>query len=184
MDCIMKKIILAGMIGFGFILSGCSTTMPINYIASPTIKGGGDVALGDFKYIPYEQGMVKANQFQKATAAIGTMYMSDNADTLLKSSLTKELIAAGFNPSQNANIKISGDVQKFLYNWIGLVEVDFYLDIDYKVIKDGQEVYHNTIRTHKASPKAMGATDSEAVRSAISSNIGELLQDLRGKEII
>ncbi|WP_445115108.1 hypothetical protein [Acinetobacter sp. WZC-1] len=110
--------------------------------------------------------------------------MSDKADALLKSSLTKELIAAGFNPEQNAGIQISGNIQKFEYDWIGFIEVDFYLDVDYLVTKSGQTVYTNTIKTHVASPKAMGGTDSEAVRSAISSNIGDLFQDLRSKKIL
>lgn len=180
----MKKIIIVGLVGLGLVLSGCSTTMPINYVASPTIKGQGDIGVGVFKYIPADNGLVKPNEFQKPPAAIGTMYMSDKADALLKSSLTKELIAAGFNPDQNADIQISGDVQKFEYDWIGFVEVDFYLDVDYLVTKNNQVIYKNTIKTHKASPKAMGGTDSEAVRSAISSNIGDLLQDLRIKKIL
>lgn len=180
----MKKIIIAGLVGLGVVLSGCSTTMPINYVASPTIKGQGNIGVGVFKYIPADNGLVKPNEFQKPPAAIGTMYMSDKADALLKSSLTKELIAAGFNPDQNADIQISGDVQKFEYDWIGFVEVDFYLDVDYLVTKNNQVIYKNTIKTHKASPKAMGGTDSEAVRSAISSNIGDLLQDLRIKKIL
>lgn len=180
----MKKLMIAGIAGFGLVLSGCSTTMPINYVASPTIKGQGAVSVGQFKYIPAARGLVESNEFQKASSAIGTMYMSDKADALLKSSLTKELIAAGFDPSDNADIKISGDIQQFKYDWIGFVEVDFYLDVDYTVIKNSQVIYKNTVKTHKASPKAMGATDSEAVRSAISSNIGDLLQDLRAKKIL
>ncbi|MFW1734216.1 hypothetical protein [Acinetobacter sp. ULE_I037] len=180
----MKKLVLAALVGLGVVLSGCSTTMPINYVASPTIKGQGDIGVGVFKYIPADKGLVKANEFQKPAAALGTMYMSDKADALLKSSLTKELIAAGFNPERNAEIQISGNIQKFEYDWIGFIEVDFYLDVDYLVTKSGQTVYTNTIKTHVASPKAMGGTDSEAVRSAISSNIGDLFQDLRSKKIL
>ena len=180
----MKNILIAGVLGFGLVLSGCSTTMPINYVASPTIKGQGDVGVGVFKYLPAEKGLVKSNEFQKPSAAIGTMYMSDNADALLKSSLTKELIAAGFNPNDNAEITINGDIKQFLYDWIGFVEVDFYLDVEYTVTKNDQVIYKKIIKTHKASPKAMGGTDSEAVRSAISTNIGELLQDLKTQKII
>ncbi|WP_314295920.1 hypothetical protein [Acinetobacter schindleri] len=180
----MKRLLIVGVVGFGLVLGGCSTTMPINYVASPTIKGQGDVGVGVFKYLPAEKGLVKSNEFQKPSAAIGTMYMSDKADVLLKSSLTKELIAAGFNPNQNADVQISGDIQRFEYNWIGFVEVDFYLDVDYSVTKNGEQIYKNTIKTHKASPKAMGNTDSEAVRSAISSNISDLMQDLRSKKVL
>lgn len=182
MDYIMKKILLAGFLGLGLV--GCSTTMPINYIASPSIRGQGEIAVGRFQYTPAQQGLVKKNEFQKPSAAIGTMYMSDNADALLKSSLTKELIAAGFNPNDNAEITINGDIKQFLYDWIGFVEVDFYLDVEYTVTKNDQVIYKKLIKTHKASPKAMGGTDSEAVRSAISTNIGELLQDLKTQKII
>ncbi|WP_445115109.1 hypothetical protein [Acinetobacter sp. WZC-1] len=58
----MKNLILAALVGFGIALSGCSTTMPINYVASPTIKGQGDVGVGVFKYIPADKGLVKANE--------------------------------------------------------------------------------------------------------------------------
>lgn len=177
----MKKIVLLGLMA---LLGGCSTTMPINYVASPSIRGQGDIAVGKFQYIPAQKGLVKKNEFQKPSAAIGTMYMSDNADALLKSSLTKELIAAGFNPNDNAEITINGDIKQFLYDWIGFVEVDFYLDVEYTVTKNDQVIYKKIIKTHKASPKAMGGTDSEAVRSAISTNIGELLQDLKSQKII
>ncbi|WP_368561477.1 hypothetical protein [Acinetobacter baumannii] len=178
----MKKFLAAGLLSLGLV--GCSTTMPINYIASPSIRGQGEIAVGRFQYTPAQQGLVKKNEFQKPSAAIGTMYMSDNADVLLKSSLTKELIAAGFNPKENAELKISGDIQQFLYDWIGFIEVDFYLDVEYTVTKNDQVIYKKLIKTHKASPKAMGGTDSEAVRSAISTNIGELLQDLKSQKII
>ena len=178
----MKKLILSALVCSGLV--GCATTMPINYIASPTVRGQGDVSVGKFQYIPANKGLVKANEFQKPAAAIGTMYMPDPADILLQTSLTKELIAAGFNPSENAEIKISGDIQKFLYDWLGFIEVDFYLDIEYTVTKNGQVIYKKLIQTHKASPKAMGGTDSEAVRSEISNNINDLLQDLRSKKII
>lgn len=179
----MKKIILL-MIISAFLFSGCSTTMPLNYVASPSIKGQGQVGVGVFNYIPADNKIVKSNEFQKAPLAMGTMYMPENANTLLKNSIKKELIAAGFDQSEDASLKISGDIDKFEYDWVGVMEVNFYLDVSYKVTDGGKTVYEKTIKTHKASPKVLGSTDSEAVRSTISDNITELLQDLRSKKIL
>ncbi len=58
----MKKFLMAGFLGFGLV--GCSTTMPINYIASPSIRGQGEIAVGRFQYTPAQQGLVKKMNFK------------------------------------------------------------------------------------------------------------------------
>ena len=177
----MKKILSIIILGLG--LAACSTTVPVNYIASPSLKGEGAVAVGKFSYSPSVEGKVAPNQFQHATVSIGQIFLSENVSDLLEKSLRKELIAAGFDPDGQAKVQISGSVDRFLYDWTGFTEMDMYLDINYTVRKDGVIAYENIIKTHKALPKAPGY-DSEAVRSVISESIDKLFLDLRAKKLI
>ena len=85
----MKKLFLT--LPIIFTLIGCSTTIPVNYVPSPSIRGTGDVEVGKFVYAPYERNEVKANQFQSATAAIGAMYLSENVSDLIEQSLNNYL---------------------------------------------------------------------------------------------
>lgn len=177
----MKKLLVSLPILLALV--GCSTTIPVNYVPSPSIRGSGDIEVGKFTYIPYTKNEVKANQFQSASVAIGAMYLAENVSDLLEQSLTKELLAAGFSTDKVADLKISGEVNKFLYDWIGIVEMDLYLDVKYTISKNGNIIKTLDISSHKALPKTPGY-DSEAIRSTIADNISKLLLELRKNKII
>lgn len=177
----MKKY-SALFVGILIALSGCSTTIPVNYVPSPSIKGSGSVSTGQFIYLPAVENQVAHNQFQKAVS-LGQMYLSERVDELIKTSLRKELIAAGFDVDNDEGVVISGEINKFLYDWTGFIETDMYLDINYIVKKQDTVLFEGVIKSHKALPKTIGY-DSEAVRSTISDNIGQLLMELRVRKII
>ena len=61
------------------ICAGCSTTVPLNYIPSSSIRGSGTVSLTTFKYIPAEQGIVEQNEFQKALGCLQRKQEQDDA---------------------------------------------------------------------------------------------------------
>ena len=164
------------------LFTGCSTTIPVNYVASPVIRGQGNVKPGRITYIPALKGEVPANQFQKVIS-FGAIYLDDSVPNILQQALRKELVAAGFDPDGPENIVIHAGVQRFLFGWTGFVEMDMYLDVKYVVTQDGKIVYEDTIRTHKALPKVAGA-ESEAIKTTISANISELFTNLRSRKIL
>lgn len=177
----MKKLFLT--LPIIFTLIGCSTTIPVNYVPSPSIRGAGEVEVGKFAYAPYERKEVKANQFQSATAAIGAMYLSENVSDLMEQSLNKELLASGFSTGPTNNLKISGTVDKLLFDWIGFVEMDMYLDVTYNISKNGNLIGTKKISSHKALPKMPGY-DSEAIRATIADNISKLLLEMRKEKLL
>lgn len=177
----MRKLLLVGFLSS--VVYGCSSTIPINYVASPVIRGNGDIAVGKFIYSPALAGVVKHNQYQSATVSLGTMYLSEDANKLIEGAIKKELIASGFNVDNKADIVITGDITRFLYDWVGVVEVDFYLDVNYTVTKNGSVVFKDVIKTHKASPKNINQ-DSEATRAVVSENISLLFESLRDRKIL
>lgn len=178
----MKRLLTA--IAVATVLVGCSSTVPVNYVPAPSMRGEGAVSVGQFVYMPAQRGDVQANQFQPSpNGALGAMYLSENVDELLKDALVKELIAAGFNPEDASGLQITGTVDRFIYDWVGFVEMDMYMDVSYTVTRGNEVVYQAVKKTHKALPKAPGY-DSIAVNSVLSDNINQLLRDLRSKQLI
>lgn len=108
--------------------------------------------------------------------------LSESVPELIRQSLHKELIAAGFNTDHPNGIKIIGKVDQFMYDWIG-VESDMHLNISYQVLKDGKLIYLTTITSHKASTRT-AAYESEATRAIIADNLGRMLKELRANKIL
>lgn len=166
----------------GALLAACSTTIPVNYVPSSIMRGSGQVSVGRFRYLPAERGAVAPDQFQKASAAIGVIHLSEPAAELIRTALRKELVAAGLSVSQGTSPIIEGDIQRFLYDWIGFVEVDFYLDIDFRIVRNGKVAFAYNARAHKRAPKsAAQAQDSEAIRSSISQCIDDFFLAARAQ---
>ena len=163
------------------LFSGCSTTLPVNYIPSATMRGSGDISPGTFRYIPAEKRLVAPNQFQSADFAIGEIYTSEPVTALIRNAVRKELVAAGFSTEPGAPLTINGEITKFLYDWIGYVEVDFYLDITFHVLRNGNEIMVYNASSHQSAPKTM-TQDTEAVRAAISKCIDDFFLEARSKK--
>lgn len=168
---------------FTFFISGCSTSIPINYVPSPMIKGDGDLFVGDTVYTPSLQGKVKDNETQKATGAIGNIYTTTPISEIVKKSFQKELISAGFSINDLSETVIDITVDKFLYDWVGVVEVDFYIDLTFVVKKRGEKIMKYSVKSHQAAPKTMHM-DSEAIKAALSSAFSEFLLEARSRKVL
>lgn len=168
-----------------FFVSGCSTTIPINYIPSSVIKGDKDISLENFVYLPAQNGKVKENEMQRASGAIGKVYTTKGIAEIIKSAFRKELVASGFTVVSPANITIDVDVDKFLYDWLGFTEVDFYINLTFKVYQNQKEIMVYSVKSHQASPKTVSMTmDNEAIRTALSGAFDEFLIEARNRRIL
>lgn len=176
----MKKILFIVAL---FVLVGCSTSVPINYVPAPTIKGNGQVFVAESVYQPFVNGEVKANEMQKAKGALGTIYAANDISDVVKKAFQRELVASGYDLNDLSDTKIKLAINKFLYDWIGFVEVDFYIDITYSVEKNGVEVMRYVSEEHQAAPKSM-TSDSEAIKAALSSSFSNFFQEARNKKIL
>lgn len=144
----MKKILF-----IAFFVVGCSTSIPVNYIPAPVIRGNSDVSIGSVNYIPAIKGKIKENEFQKATGAIGSIYTTISISSIIKNSFQKELLAVGFSVEDFAELNI--DINIFTY----------------------------TSKAHQVAPKIMNS-DSEAIKSVISSAFSDFLLSARKNHIL
>lgn len=178
-----KRVRLFAIIVSALAVTGCSTTLPINYIPSASIRGAGPVEVGEFAYTPADQKKVDSDEFQKATGAIGYIHISQPVPELFRTALRKELVSGGYSVEKDAPVEITGDVTRFLYDWIGVVEVDFYVDVTFRLKKNGQEVLVYKASSHQKAPKTM-AQDTEAVRAAISECIDQFFMEARSRKLL
>src|SRR5690625_3712700 len=107
------------------LLSGCATTIPINYIPSTFETGSGSVEVGNFTYEPFLQGKVKDNQIQKCGPCLGEKYTNGSVAGIVQDALKKELVHAGYTLQGKSNVLITGEVTHFYNDWTGFTEVDF-----------------------------------------------------------
>lgn len=161
---------------------GCSTTLPVDYIPSPVMRGSGPATVGAFRYLPAEQGAVAQDQFQEASAPVGGIHLSEPAADLIRTAVRKELVAAGFSVDQNSSPVIEGDIERLMFDYISFAQLEFYLDINFRIVRGGKVTFAYRARAHKSGSKsAAQAQDSEAVRSTISECIDDFFLAARAK---
>jgi uncharacterized lipoprotein YajG len=165
------------------LLTSCSLTLPIAYSPSNLVTGTGSVSVERFTYTAARKGIVAYNQPEKNPSAIGDIYLSDDIEALFTDAVRKELRFSGYKLSEEVPISISGNIDRFYYDWVGFSTQRIDIVVDFSVRKDGKVAFLETISSHKEAPKAPGY-DIEAIKSAISDCIHRFLQEARSKGII
>ncbi len=157
-------------------LSGCSTTVPINYIPSSSVRGHGDIIVGSVRYLPADTGSVKPNQFQKNSSSIGEKFTNQDVALIIKSALQKELAYAGYSSSGADALRIDVDVTRFYVDWLGFSNVDFDVGIAFRVSRSGKVFFQHSSFAHQIAPKTESMSQQpEAIRAAISACIDDFL---------
>lgn len=126
----MKKLLLIGLAS-AFLLSGCSTTLPVSsYTPQNYTRFSGDVNIGKFTYAPFEQGKVKSNQMQNTAA--GQIYVSSNIADLVQRGTALELEKTGIKLG-SSNIRLNGVVKEFKMDDLGY-STDWTYIVNYTLV--------------------------------------------------
>lgn len=110
-------------------MSGCaSTPLTLNYAPSSTLSVEGQVAVGDFKYLPGQlNDKVKSNQIRNT--ALGSVVFEKNIDEYIETALFLESRFVGIKLNEQAQ-SIHGEINEFLIDDLGF-SIDWTLDIRY-----------------------------------------------------
>jgi uncharacterized lipoprotein len=124
----MNKSLLLILVA-SLILSGCaSTPLTLNYAPSSTLSVEGQVAVGDFKYLPGQlNDKVQPNQIRNT--AIGSVVFEKNIDEYIETALFLESRFVGIKLNDKAQ-SIHGEINEFLIDDLGF-SIDWTLDIRY-----------------------------------------------------
>lgn len=178
----MYRVVTLIIVLGSFLFAGCSTTYSVNYIPSSSIRGNGAVSLNTFRYLPAEKGEVASNEFQKASGAMGYIYLSEPIPDIIRNAMRKEFVMSGFTVEPGSNLTIEADINRFLYDWIGFVEVDYYLDVTFRVLQGKELLLTYAASSHQKTPKMVDQIP-EAIKALISKCFDDFFLEARAKKI-
>ena len=152
-------------------LSGCVSSLPLNYAPSSAMTASGSVSVTSFDYLPAKDGKVAPNQVRNS--AMGNIHFEQNVDLIIRDAVFKELRFVGVKVD-NLDRKLSGDIQEFFIDDLGF-HVDWTLRIKYRITTASGVVYESTKQVNKRTAKF--ANPFGALNEIIKLNIEELLKD-------
>lgn len=165
------------------LFTACSTTLPISYAPSNLVTGTGAVSVERFSYTAARNGNVAPNEPEKNPSGIGIIYLSDDIETLFTDAVRKELRFSGYKLAAGVPIAISGTIDRFYYDWVGLLTQSIDIVVTFRVGQDSKGIFSQTITSHKEAPKAPGY-ETEAIKSAMSECIQRFLQEAKDKGVL
>jgi len=134
------------------VLSGCaSPPLDVNYAPSSAMSVEGTVDVGEYRYLPSENGKVKPNQIRNS--ALGSILLDKDVAVLYRDSVFKELRFVGVNP-HSADRTLKGEIIEFLIDDLGYT-VDWTVQVRHQVIetKDNKVLYDGTKTVKKKTAK-------------------------------
>jgi len=167
---VQKKLAVISVV-LAIALSGCATTIPVNYSPSSTMTVSGAVAVAPFTYLPATTGAVKSNQIRNT--AIGNAMFDQNIDVLVRDSVFKELRFVGVNVLDQDK-KLTGEIQEFLIDDLGF-SVDWTLRVKYIVTDPSGVKYESVKETKRNTNKFVNVFGS--LNETIKLNVEDLLKD-------
>jgi hypothetical protein len=162
-------------------LSGCSSTIPASYEAQAFVDiGEGDVAMGDFSYLPALSGSVKQNQLQNT--AVGSIFIGEGVAEFVKRAAALEMERGGLNVGDRGEYNIIGEISEFLLNDLGY-SVDWTYSVRY-VFTETQSnltVFDKTYRAPLVTTAKFGLHGdyTALINSTIIGPIESLMRDIR-----
>lgn len=171
---------------FALFTSGCSIKMT-TYFPSFLMDGSGIVYARNFKYLPYEMGILKSNQVDTG-AGLNPIYSEIDMKDYVADALLKVLKFIGYRLDPNSLIIISGDILEYSCDYVGFVNVDVKVKILFKVakIEDGKWniVY---AKEHEGFYRANKLTSTEytlILNAGLQNCIKSFILDVQTKKIL
>jgi hypothetical protein len=167
---------------FQTLVFGCAQAVSIHYSPSNLLKGRGTVHVEHFEYRAFKNGLVDPDEVEANPFALGSMHLAENIVTLFSNALRSELKFSGYDLSEKTDVVISGVIQKFYYDWVGLNE-EFELQVHYHIIRNGSAVYSKAFTSIKSASKSPGNA-AENIKSAIHDSIEQFIGDAQSNKML
>ena len=168
------------------LLSSCVTTS-LEYQVSESSKASHarNVSVGKFEYIPYLNGEVNENEFQRTPISIGRVSIDTKVSEFIEGAIKKELISRGYFEDENEPIAINGKILRFYYDWTGIYKFDVEVSLNFNVSQNGSLIYEKTTSSKLSYIDVLGITHGEkkAISDATKNCILEFIKDASEKGV-
>src|SRR5260221_9673693 len=114
---------------------------------------------------------------------IGAIYLSEDIASLFTDAVRKELQFSGYTLDRGASLTLGGVIDRFSYDWVGLLTQRVDVAVSFQVRRGGEVVYSRNLSSHKEAPKTPGY-ETEAIKSAMSDCIQQFLEDAHNRRAL
>ncbi len=156
------------------ILASCATApAPVNYAPSSVLSATGSVCVGDFRYLPCDNGAVAKNQIKNT--ALGKIEIDRDVKDFFRDALFAELRFVGVK-LDNKNRLLLGDISEFLIDDLGF-NVDWSLKVRYAVkdMAENKVLFESEKVVQRRTAKFVNPFG--ALNETIKLNVEQLLRD-------
>lgn len=166
---------LTGLLGI-LALSGCVSTIPMNYAPSSVKTATGALSVADFRYLPSESAAAKPIPPDVIrNTALGQIKIDRNVNVFIRDAVFAELRFVGIKTNDGNKI-LSGDIEEFLIDDLGF-NVDWTLRINYSLVdKASKQVIFSAVKTTQRRTGKF-ANPIGALNETIKLNVEQLLDD-------
>lgn len=167
-------------------LSGCSIKM-VSYSPSILMEGAGGVKVGEFRYLPSEQGKLESNQLDTGMG-LNPIYSEIAIKDYVSDAVRKELKFIGYKLDLKSLIVISGDIIEYSCDYVGVTTVDVKAKIEWKVISDdggkSVEVYKKVHEGSHSSSKWTTMEMTLVLNEALKRSIKSFMEDAQMQKVL
>jgi uncharacterized lipoprotein len=158
------------------ILSGCASTIPMNYAPSSVKTATGALVVADFTYQPAAPTAAKPIPPDVIRhTALGQIKIDRNVNVFVRDAVFAELRFVGIKTNDDRRV-LSGDIEEFLIDDLGF-NVDWTLRINYSLVDSAtkQVIFAAVKTTQRKTAKFANAFG--ALNETIKLNVEQLLDD-------
>ena len=177
----LKRILLTCVTAFSF--AACSSPYPFNYAPSNLTRGSGTVRVDTFAYSPASRHEVAPNEIQKPGAALGSFSFQKPIGEIVADALRKEFRMSGFGLSSDAPVRVTGSVERFHADWIGVSTFTVEMDISFVAHRRDSLIYQQAFRSRQQTPKFAGER-IEPFKAALSDCLDQFIRDAVSKGVL
>lgn len=163
------------------LITSCTTTIPLLYSPSNLWRGTGNIIVNDFIYVPAKTGKLKPNLPEEH--GMGTIYLDRDIALIFTDAVKKELNLSGYTLNTTHGIIIEGNIDRFLFDWVGFSTQDIEIVATFKIILNNKPIYTRKITSKKEVPKVEGM-EIEGMKSVIHDSINIFIEDAKQKQLL
>lgn len=166
--------------------SGCSIKM-VSYSPSILMEGTGSVTVGEFQYLPGDEGKLGANQVDTGMG-LNPIESEIAIKDYVSEAVKKELKFIGYKLDARSPIVISGDIAEYSCDYVGLTTVDIRTRIEWIVSREENgkfvEVYKKMHEGIHSSSKWTTMEITLVLNEALRKNIKSFVEDAQSKHLL
>lgn len=165
------------------LLSGCPHLISLDYVPSSPYVGQGQVGVDRFGYLPFEQGRVGLRHVETNPQAAGRFYLSQTVPEFFAEAIKRELIHSGYQVTPSADLRISGQVERFYYDPVNAQEASVELIVLYMVRHQEKETYTQSVKVLRKTSKSLLAV-SQLIHATTRESIHQFLTGAREAKVL